>query len=99
MKQRVQKPLDMLPLLDVMMVILFAFATIQEGQLSDTSEERSAAEIELAQLSSDIERLDELSKRLKNQRDAARDRLEKAEIEEKIQEIENLTAMLQDKLN
>src|SRR5690242_18541988 len=32
-----KRSIDMLPLLDIFMVVLFVFATIQEGQLDDTT--------------------------------------------------------------
>jgi hypothetical protein len=39
-----KRSIDMLPLLDVFMVVLFVFATIQEGQLDDTSSQLEQAE-------------------------------------------------------
>jgi hypothetical protein len=39
-----KRSIDMLPLLDVFMVVLFVFATIQEGQLDDTTARLQAAE-------------------------------------------------------
>jgi hypothetical protein len=39
-----RRSIDMLPLLDVFMVVLFVFATIQEGQLDTTSSQLEAAE-------------------------------------------------------
>lgn len=39
-----KRSIDMLPLLDVFMVVLFVFATIQEGQLDDTTSQLELAE-------------------------------------------------------
>lgn len=39
-----KRSIDMLPLLDVFMVVLFVFATIQEGQLDDTNAQLEQAE-------------------------------------------------------
>lgn len=39
-----KRSIDMLPLLDVFMVVLFVFATIQEGQLDDTASQLEQAE-------------------------------------------------------
>jgi biopolymer transport protein ExbD len=39
-----KRGIDMLPLLDVFMVVLFVFATIQEGQLDDTTSQLEQAE-------------------------------------------------------
>jgi hypothetical protein len=39
-----KRSIDMLPLLDVFMVVLFVFATIQEGQLDDTTAQLAQAE-------------------------------------------------------
>lgn len=94
-----QKPLDMLPLLDVMMVILFAFATIQEGKLADTDEERDAKTVALAELIEERDTLADESDQLRKERDVAQEKLDKAEIDKKIREIEQLTEMLQAKLD
>lgn len=48
MKRRRRHGLDLLPLLDVFMVVLFVFATIQEGQLGDEAAAAAARERELA---------------------------------------------------
>ncbi|MFY0541245.1 hypothetical protein [Nannocystis pusilla] len=50
MKRRRRHALDLLPLLDVFMVVLFVFATIQEGQLDASSHTAAAMERELQQL-------------------------------------------------
>ena len=47
-----RRNIDMLPLLDIFMVVLFVFATIQEGQLDDTSAQLEQAEN--AQLAAEI---------------------------------------------
>ena len=49
MKRR-RHSLDLLPLLDVFMVVLFVFATIQEQQLGDSASASAAMERELAAL-------------------------------------------------
>lgn len=49
MKRR-RHSLDLLPLLDVFMVVLFVFATIQERQLGDSASASAAMERELAAL-------------------------------------------------
>lgn len=49
MKRR-RHSLDLLPLLDVFMVVLFVFATIQERQLGDSASTSAAMERELAAL-------------------------------------------------
>ncbi|PCC67921.1 hypothetical protein SAMN02745121_04736 [Nannocystis exedens] len=50
MKRRRRHALDLLPLLDVFMVVLFVFATIQEGQLDASATAAAALEAELQQL-------------------------------------------------
>ena len=50
MKRRRRHALDLLPLLDVFMVVLFVFATIQERQLDASSRTAAAMEHELQQL-------------------------------------------------
>lgn len=42
MKPRTRRSIDMLPLLDVFMVVLFVFATIQETKLDDSAQELEA---------------------------------------------------------
>ncbi|MBA3547343.1 MAG: hypothetical protein H0T76_12725, partial [Nannocystis sp.] len=49
MKRR-RHSLDLLPLLDVFMVVLFVFAMIQERQLGDSASASAAMERELAAL-------------------------------------------------
>lgn len=48
MKRRRKHGLDLLPLLDVFMVVLFVFATIQEGKLGESSEEVATLRARLA---------------------------------------------------
>lgn len=48
MKRRRKHGLDLLPLLDVFMVVLFVFATIQEQQLGDSEEQTAALREQLA---------------------------------------------------
>ncbi len=43
MRHRRRRPLDLLPLLDIFMVVLFVFATIQEGELG--ASQQTAAEL------------------------------------------------------
>ncbi|MDC0715888.1 hypothetical protein [Nannocystis bainbridge] len=50
MKRRRRHALDLLPLLDVFMVVLFVFATIQEGQLDASTATTAALQAELQQL-------------------------------------------------
>lgn len=50
MKRRRRHGLDLLPLLDVFMVVLFVFATIQEHQLGATAEASAAMQRELVAL-------------------------------------------------
>lgn len=50
MKRRRRHALDLLPLLDVFMVVLFVFATIQEGQLDASTRTAAAMDHELQQL-------------------------------------------------
>jgi hypothetical protein len=47
-----KRSIDMLPLLDIFMVVLFVFATIQEGQLDDTT--TLLAEAENARLAAEV---------------------------------------------
>lgn len=49
MTRRRRHSLDLLPLLDVFMVVLFVFATIQEQRLDDTTHDAERLEQELAQ--------------------------------------------------
>ncbi len=48
MKRRRRHALDLLPLLDVFMVVLFVFATIQEGQLGDSTQKTDVLQDALA---------------------------------------------------
>ncbi|WAS97171.1 hypothetical protein [Nannocystis punicea] len=50
MKRRRRHALDLLPLLDVFMVVLFVFATIQEGQLDASTHTAAALQAELQRL-------------------------------------------------
>ncbi len=50
MRRRKTSHLDMLPLLDVFMVVLFVFASIQEDQLETSHADRDELEREVAQL-------------------------------------------------
>lgn len=59
MRRRKTSHLDMLPLLDVFMVVLFVFASIQEDQLESSHAHRGALEQEVAELSRKLEALGE----------------------------------------
>ncbi|MCY1054196.1 hypothetical protein [Nannocystis sp. SCPEA4] len=50
MKRRRRHALDLLPLLDVFMVVLFVFATIQEGQLDASAHSAAQLQAELQRL-------------------------------------------------
>lgn len=54
MRPRARRSVDMLPLLDVFMVVLFVFATIQEHELEDSSQELEAAAQAQAQLEAEL---------------------------------------------
>lgn len=54
--RRRRRPLDLLPLLDVIMVVLFAFAVIQETRLDEDAQRLAASEMEVAALQSRLER-------------------------------------------
>lgn len=60
---RVRRPLDMMPLLDIFMVVLFVFATIQEGKLSATTEDAEKLQNDLQEASA---RLAELEQQLED---------------------------------
>jgi hypothetical protein len=52
-----KRGIDMLPLLDVFMVVLFVFATIQEQQLDSSTQELDSASAALEQRTAELERL------------------------------------------
>lgn len=56
---RRKRRLEMLPLLDVFMVVLFVFATIQEGKLSATTEESQQLQEELEQAQSKLQQVED----------------------------------------
>ncbi|GEM_PF-1800432 len=53
---RPRRNIDMLPLLDVFMVVLFVFATIQEGQLDSSSQDLSDVAQDLSETERELER-------------------------------------------
>lgn len=74
MKRRRRHALDLLPLLDIFMVVLFVFATIQERQLGRSEDATAALRAELAatrQASADARA--ELERQLAQQRGGAAD--------------------------
>ncbi|MEZ4264773.1 MAG: hypothetical protein R3F39_00225 [Myxococcota bacterium] len=52
--RRRRRPLDLLPLLDVIMVVLFAFAVIQETRLDEDAQRLANAELEVSALQSRV---------------------------------------------
>lgn len=73
---KTKRPIDMLPLLDVFMVVLFVFATIQEQQLDssaqeldDTSEALATAAAEREQQAAQIEALETELERVRDRSD------------------------------
>lgn len=54
-----RRTLDMMPLLDVFMVVLFVFATIQEGKLSATTEQSEALQEALEQATARVAELEQ----------------------------------------
>ena len=51
---RARPRLDLLPLLDVFMVVLFVFATIQEKQLDETQRDVEAERARAAELETEL---------------------------------------------
>lgn len=76
MNRRARRGIDLLPLLDVFMVVLFVFATIQETQLDDSAQELEALKAEQAVLREQIAAA------------AERDTAARAELEARVGEFE-----------
>lgn len=77
---REKRKLDMLPLLDIFMVILFVFATIQEGKLDNTTQEFQEQAQQLQQTSAALQEAEQT--------------LEDARIEEKRNQLEKTSKAL-----
>lgn len=95
MRRRRRHALDLLPLLDVFMVVLFVFATIQERQLDASTRATAALEAELAALrerSGELERLQREQAAAAAGEQAAREELaaarqERAQLQETVEKL------------
>jgi hypothetical protein len=90
-RRRRRHTLDLLPLLDVFMVVLFVFATIQETKLDDSTTQLDALEREAAELREQAATAQAREKQLSDRLAAAElEAADRAELEARVAEFERV---------